>query len=150
MPFPLHSHGLMPCTQSDILTGSGSKMKGANVGNPRQNNTVSGSVCVAMTVRCWLKVSTFGCRGDMLPTCCQHFQPIEPWCVSLAMVRYSSEGGKTNLCCLSIVFGSTIIPPQQAVSAVDYSIAMITQDIRYLSTYCTYSYTLWSYLGNGV
>ncbi len=53
-----------------------SKKKGVNVGNPRHKNSRDRfCVCVTMTGRCRPKVPTFGCRGDMSPTCCQHSQP---------------------------------------------------------------------------
>ena len=51
------------------------KKKGVNVGNPRHKNMFRDQICVATPERCWPKVPTFGCRGDMLPTCWQHSQP---------------------------------------------------------------------------
>ena len=52
-----------------------SKKKGVNVGNPQHKNTVSDQFCVATTGAFWPNVPTFGCRGDISPTCWQLSQP---------------------------------------------------------------------------
>jgi hypothetical protein len=52
-----------------------SKKKGANVGYPDTKILCRDWFCVAMTGRCWPKVPTFGCQGDMSPTWRRHSQP---------------------------------------------------------------------------
>ena len=52
-----------------------SKKKGVNVGNPRHKNTMLDQFCFATTGAFWPNVPTFGCRGDMLPTCQWFSQP---------------------------------------------------------------------------
>ena len=51
------------------------KKKGVNVGNPQHKNMCRDQICVATTGQCQPKVPTFGCRGDMSPTCWHHSQP---------------------------------------------------------------------------
>ena len=51
------------------------KKQGVNVGNPRHKNTVLDQFCVTMTGEFWPNVPTFGCHGNMLPTCRQLSQP---------------------------------------------------------------------------
>ena len=75
----LASHNHNPCTRSYrgplCMYFWYFKKKGVNVSNPRHKNTCPNQICVTTTGQCWPKVPTFGCCGDMLPTCCQHSQP---------------------------------------------------------------------------